>query len=445
MKTGFSIVDITPPLGIFLTGYGRPQRLATNVHTPLTATAMYLADGDAEAAVISVDWCFVDAVLAREIAEGISKVSGVPADGIVISCIHTHSAPHTSYWVDTWRGATDPEQKGLAYAKSCIPALAKAVSDAKSGAREAAIAFKAGKTETGISRRGQHETGEINMLLGDPDMVYDDNLTVARFIDAETKEDLGILVHCSAHNTAMGITTDISSDWCGVMRNRVNTRYSAPVVFLNGAIGDVGPRTRRWFEGEDFRGFSGGCGDGIDSVLEVGYRAANDVLALLENLRDFRNDVRLDVKSSELVLPQEICMTVEKANATLKEFEGIDPAVEARLQWAIRALEMWKKPLEPELRWSQALVAIGPLAIVPAPLEVFSILSLRLRKYSPYEYTLLCSNANGFYGYMPDRGAIACGGYEVLMRPAVRPYVFTPDAGDVMVVQCLAGLREMKK
>ena len=46
MKVGFSVVDITPEPGIYLTGYGKPDRLATGVHSPLTATAMVMNDGE---------------------------------------------------------------------------------------------------------------------------------------------------------------------------------------------------------------------------------------------------------------------------------------------------------------------------------------------------------------------------------------------------------------
>jgi hypothetical protein len=75
---------------------------------------------------------------------------------------------------------------------------------------------------------------------------------------------------------------------------------------------------------------------------------------------------------------------------------------------------------------------------------MFSVFSLRLRKYGPFEYTLLCSNTNGRNAYMPDRGAFACGGYEPDCLKTVRPYVVNPEAGDLAVVQTLKSLREMK-
>ena len=57
MKAGFAVGDITPELGIYLTGYGHPERLAEGVHSPLRATAMVLAEGDTQVAVVSLDWC----------------------------------------------------------------------------------------------------------------------------------------------------------------------------------------------------------------------------------------------------------------------------------------------------------------------------------------------------------------------------------------------------
>ena len=118
-----------------------------------------------------------------------------------------------------------------------------------------------------------------------------------------------------------------------------------------------------------------------------------------------------------------------------------EPPIEYQLAKIVA--ETWKKPAQPTLEFEQTIVAFGPLAFVPFPFEMFSILSLRLRRFGPFEYTLLCSNTNGRNAYMPDRGAIACGGYEANCRKWVRPYVLEPEAGDLAVVQSLAALREM--
>ena len=451
MKAGFAVADITPELGIYLTGYGRPERLAAAVHSPLTATVMVLQDGEKTVAVIGFDWCSMDIQMAQEFRQAIAAASGIPEENILMGCSHTHSAPHTTYRRSLGRTTVDPENKGIAYAKKSLGAVCEAVCRAIGSLQEAEAGFGAGKTETGVSRRGLDENGAISyFFVGDPDMIHDDNMTAVLFRNRETRETIGILVHCSAHNTCMGgFDRNISSDWCGVMKKRVGERYHAPVLFLNGACGDVGPRTNRPVANATLHGFAAGGGDGPAAAEEVGYRAATDALRLLENLRDFRSDLPLKTQLASIRMPQEIPMSEDEARAVIEQFErenaGGRKEPPTKYLVARRSLATWKEPPQPELEFKQSLIAFGPVALAPFPFEMFSVFSLRLRKYGPVEYTLLCSLANGCYGYLPDRGAIAVGGYEVTWRSCSREYVTKPEAGDLAVVQTLKALREMQK
>ena len=230
------------------------------------------------------------------------------------------------------------------------------------------------------------------------------------------------------------------------MKKRISNTFPVPVVFANGALGDVGPRTSRFMKSDGLSGWSAGGGDGAPSAEEVGYRAATDALRLLENMRDYRRDLPLALHVSTITLPQEIPMSEEEAKSILKNYDASStssPEPPLEYQLAKIALETWKKPPQNEFTFEQTLIAFGPVALAPFPFEMFSAFSLRLRKYGPFEYTLLCSNTNGRNAYMPDRGAIACGGYEVTCRKTIRPYVLKPEAGDLAVTQTLKGLRSM--
>ena len=449
MKIGFSVVDVTPELGIYLTGYGMPERLANEVHSPLYASIMVFEDGATSAAVIGLDWCFVDWPLTQAIRKEIERASGVPEQNILLCCSHTHSAPHTTYMRTLGRTAVDPENKGVDYALKAAPLIAAGVKEAKAGLRECTAGFAATKTLAGVSRRGMDENGKVRGFIQDPDQICDNNMVVVRFRDAENGSDLGILVHACGHNTAMGGTRHISSDWCGVMKARIRDRYQVPVIFVNGALGDVGPRTNRFvravWSGE---GYSAGGGDGVKSAEEVGYRAAGDALRALEGIRDFHRDLPLVLHTSELRLPQALSMSKEEAEAVLKQFgEDQEKSAEpdTRYQIAKIMLKYWQLPPEPELIVEQTIVAFGPLAFIPFPFEMFSVFSLRLRKFGPYQYNLLCSNTNGRNAYLPDRGSFALGGYEPECLKTIRPYVVAPNAGDLAVAQSLRSLREMKQ
>jgi len=449
MKAGFAVGDITPELGIYLTGYGIPERLAGGVHSPLRATAMVLAEGETCVAVVSLDWCFVGDEQAKFIREAITSATGIPFDRTIVCCTHTHSAPHTSSGRSLGRTKIDPERRGEAYVRESAAVIAETVMQAKRSLREAVAGFGATKTRTGISRRGTDENGNVTTrFIGDPYQMCDDNLTVIRFLDRDTRADLGIVVHLGCHNTTMGHSRLISSDWCGVMRERIASRYKTSVMFINGSFGDVGPRTNRFVSGPGVFGFAAGGGDGPTAATEVGMRAATDALRALEEVRDFRADLPLRVRTAPIRMPQALPMTEAEAAEKLRELEaagdgGADPS--PTYQIAARTLEYWKLPPRPERVFDQTVIAFGPAALVPFPNEVFSIFSLRLRKYGPFAYNLLCGNANGSGGYLPDRGAIAAGGYEVVWRARSGAYVLEPEAGDLAVTQTLASLRELAK
>lgn len=444
MKVGFFVNDITPELGIYLTGYGHPDRLGAGVHSPLRATAMVLADGDVMAAVVSLDWCFITEDLAGIVRTAIQEATGIPAAHVLVCCTHTHSAPNTSTLRTLGRTNVDPERRGEAYARRCVPVITETVRQAQCSLREAVAGFGAAKTLTGVSRRGTDENGSVTRFIADPYQMYDDNLTAIRFSDRKSGADIGIVIHLGCHNTAMGLSKLISSDWCGVMRERVADRYHVPVMFLNGAFGDIGPRTNRFLGGADPQGFSAGAGDGERAAAEVGLRAATDALRALDGIRGCRADLPLRIHVNELRLPQALPFDAAEALARVRRFEAEGVAeTNGDLMVARRVLEHWHLPPEPELILEQTLVAFGPVALAPFPFEMFSVFSLRLRKYGPFAYNLLCGNTNGRYAYMPDRGAIASGGYEPEYRARVRAYVTLPEAGDLAVSQTLAGLRTL--
>ena len=447
MKAGFAVCDITPELGIYLTGYGHPERLAEGVHSPLLANAMVLADENTAVAVVSIDWCGMPDELAADMRRAISEAADIPFDNIIVCCIHTHSAPNTSSRRTLGRTDIDPEHRGEAYARRSIPKIAEAVLSAKRGMREAVVGVGLTTSHAGVSRRGMDENGKVSRFIADPHQCCDDNLTAIRFLDRETGEDLGIVIHLGCHNTSMGLSRLISSDWCGVMRERVKDSYHTTVMFVNGAFGDVGPNTSRPIKAEGIFGYSAGAGDGERSASEVGLRAAADALRALAGIRDFQADLPLHARAQEIRLPQALPFNEATARERVRRFEesGAEAIPEIDYLVAKRVLEHWQLPPQPERVFRQTVLAFGSVALAAFPFEVFSIFSLRLRKYGPFAYNLLCGSANGGNGYLPDRASIAAGGYEVTWRERGRAYVLKPEAGDLLVTQTLTSLRELAK
>ena len=135
-------------------------------------------------------------------------------------------------------------------------------------------------------------------------------------------------------------------------------------------------------------------------------------------------------------LPKEKDLRAEMENLEKKNLQdGRD------YQYCLKALEARQKPSVPSLVYQQTVMKLGPMVILPLPVEIFSSISLRARKNSSYPYTLLCSQSNGTHAYLTDREAVARGGYEVETRKMFGPYIFVDDIDDRIVSACLENMK----
>ena len=232
----------------------------------------------------------------------------------------------------------------------------------------------------------------------------------------------------------------VSRDWCGVMKDRIESQFPALSVFLNGAIGDVGPRTNK----RSGDGLSAGGGDGIHSVREVGYRAASDAISSLISIKEWRSDIALNILTADIFLPYAPLTALVDAEKELVKWEPRKdewgtPMCEYMHNKAV--IEAHKKPLLKGRNFAQTIICLGPLAIIPMPGEMFSEISLRLRRLSPFQHTLCCSVTNGSLAYLPTREAQHRGGYETWVGKAAGAYLLADNIDDALVAENLRLLK----
>ncbi|NLF23741.1 MAG: hypothetical protein GX590_11360 [Lentisphaerae bacterium] len=427
LQAGFGRTDITPALGVRLGGYGVKERPAEQILDRLHATAMVVRKGDLLAAVVNLDWiCIEEDITARIRAEA-AKLTGIPELNISVCTTHSHSVPNTlNFW--GWG------ERENAYIDSVLPAIAEAVRLAQEDLEAVAIGFATTESLVGVNRRGLDDKGNFG-FFGDPQGSFDPTMTVAHFKSGQKTK--GILVHYGAHGTAMGCNRLVSRDWSGVMKDRIEPQIGAPVLFLNGAIGDVGPRTNVIKRGTRL---SAGGGDGIESVREVGYRAATDAIRALVSIREFRSDLPLDVLVEDIFLPYAPLTPLDEARQALEKWaprkdEWGHPMAEYRHNQAV--IEAHTRPLLDGRSFKQTLIRLGPLAVIPMPGEMFAGISLRIRENSPFPYSLCCSVSNGSLSYLPTREARHRGGYETWVGRAAGPYLLADTIDDALVSENL--------
>ena len=361
LKAGFGRTDVTPELGVRLGGYGVEERPAEEIFDHLSSTALVLEQNELKTVIVNLDWICIEEDVVEQIRVDINNRTGIKKENISVCTIHSHSVPNTlNFW--GW-GNSETE-----YINSVLPKITYSVDLAVKDLQEVEIGIATTESLVGVNRRNPREDGSIAMTAN-IDGSFDPTMTVMHFKNKAGNS--GFIVHYGAHCTAMGINRLVSRDWSGIMKDRIESQFNAPVLFLNGAIGDVGPRTNYIQNGET----SAGVGDGIESVREVGYRAATDALRALISIKEWRNDLKLNVLVEDIFLPYALLTSLEKAEKAKLEWEPRKDEFGTPMceyMHACSVIEAHKKtPIKGRI-FTQTITQIGSVVIVPMPGEMFS-------------------------------------------------------------------------
>ncbi|MBT3274120.1 MAG: hypothetical protein HN368_13265 [Spirochaetales bacterium] len=429
LSAGVGRCNISPPLGTPLMGYPDPflQRKAESVRDPLNATALYFERGSYRVALLSLDTTIIDNDLIEAIRRGASEQTGICEEHIVICSIQTHSAPRTQL-VWGW-GERDAEFcEGI-----LVPGAIEAIVKAHRSPVAVRIGIGAVKSRVGVNRRAvlqDHSIGLGQHLWG----AIDPTMTVLR-IESKTGT-LANVVHYGAHPTVFdGKSRVVSRDWPGIMIDRMESLTGGTTLFVNGAVGDIAPRTNSM----------SAVGDGETSLWEVGGRAAMDSMAAWRSIKDFR-DLELDVSTKTLKLPHRPLPSREEAAQRLDDFEPVKNKpgrnmAEYRYWQAVT--EALNEPIRPFREYQQTVAALGPVALVPFPGEPFAETVLRLRAASPFQHTLCASTSCGNHGYFPTRESYNRGGYEAWIGKALGAYLLAENIDDVLYDENLSILTDL--
>lgn len=419
LRAGFAREDITPPIGTALYGY-KPENYSTVLHDPLSVSAVCFEQSGERVLLVDFDLCQIINPLTKQLRERISAATGVKYANIIVHATHTHSAPNVGGergWGEIDRKFADEIMfpRGIAAAQSACAELT-----------EVSVGIAATESRVGMNRRMILRDGEV-VLGQNPWGVFDPTMTVITFKKIADGKPLFSIVHYGCHGTACGCTTEITRDWYGVMIDRLEELTAAPAMFLQGAEGDVGPRiTNGW------------TGGGMSYVEELGGIASRDAVKALREIKEYRETPEMKVLTGEIRLPYRELPSYEYCESEIAKVKDPDKLINIfRLEYQhlLDVKEVYDKKIpKPEFfSFDQTIFSIGPILFVPVPYEIFSEISLRLREYSPFAYTLCMSNSNGTNGYFPTQDAIPRGGYEVKSFVSGDAFTLTDDADQKLI------------
>jgi hypothetical protein len=246
LRAGFASEEITPRIGVELSGYGPYMlRVSDAVHEPLHARALVLDTGS-DSGPIALVACDLIGMTAKEVEivrNAVRKGDSRAPSIIHIGCTHTHSGPNPT--THSGWGEADPSYREI------VPFLiARAVLAAWRSMVPTELAAGEGKCENFAVNR----IGETKRAIGIRDLragawkpakpeLTDVTCPILRFSDPKSGRLQGFIASFGCHPVVCGETTHrIHGDFCGGAVRRIESENPGAIgLFLQAAHGDINP------------------------------------------------------------------------------------------------------------------------------------------------------------------------------------------------------------
>jgi len=437
MRIGAAVIDITPPVGTALDGYGGRTDVSLGVHDPLYARALYLDDGATQIALVVCDLIGIGSFLSARARELIAERPGVPPANVMISATHTHAGPAGV------RGRGEP-----VLAEEIARKVAGAVRVAERNAVEGVLKYG----HTGLSSIAQNRRFPAGPI--------DHRLDV---LAADTRDGLNIatVARYGCHATTLERDNlEITAEYPGEACRTIERIIGGPTVglFFNGACGNVNPA---WIA-QDY-----------SEVRRLGTVVGARAAALSQELRPLglnhqAHNIRWEelttrpvdagvlvqgpLRTASLVFEapyrqgpddETLAAALEALEAEYRAARDRGATDEERRAIAARitmarmervALARTRNHGPTRTEEVQAFALGDNLHLVALPGEVFIETGDEIREKSGLENVLVVAYANDYPGYFCRPEAYTEGGYE----PGTTP--FSPEADRLLVETALRAL-----
>jgi neutral ceramidase len=424
LHAGFAREEITPPIGLLMGGYGDRKGTAQGVHDPLWGQILLLDDGQTQAGLIILDLIAVDAAFVDDLRREIEVKIGLPGGNFLIAATHTHAGP-----AGMRMGQTDLDQS-TRYINIRIDTrdkLLDLIRQAKADLQPAQLSAAVVQAPRLLANRL------------DPLGPMDDSLSVIK-LQAQNDDLLGILVGYTGHPTLLSQDNLLySSDYPHYLRQelQINLGESIPILFVNGAAGDVSSRYTR--QASNF-----------DEANRVGTTLGRAAYRAIRQSQPCSVE-RLKVLSREVMMPMRQLPTLEEARQRLTQAEsklkrsqeqGMHGPelrqVVTEYYGSRSALKHVEHGAPPNIKARLQAIVLGNTALLSLPGELFVTLGQRIKSSSPYDLTLLVGYANDYIGYIPSQQAYEEQGYEV------RKTLLAPGAGEYLADAAVKLLKDIQ-
>jgi neutral ceramidase len=407
LKGGTAKVDITPPIGAWLSGYGSRNKPSEGILDPLYVKALVLDDGQEKIAIVSADLLWVPLKMTNEIRQRVQEKIGIPQENIMICGTHTHFAPKIDRIAKNWPDAAVAEID-----ESYVQVLKRKIFDSimlsDKNIKEVRLGVGKGEmTEIVYNRRTKKPDGTVAMTFNLPpastDLTFgpiDPELCLLRVDDSD-----GALVAAVVNYACHPVSGDpmrdkfyyISADYPAYTAQVVEQTEGGNCIFLLGTAGDINPvRLNR-----------------KHPRMQTGKALGGAALRHIQFTQPC-GDVKISALKRQISLPLKKNLPPERKLSFGKDAETQNTEIQ--------------------------VLRIGDIYIVGLPGEVLVEIGLEIKAKAGIESLFVVSLANDAVGYVCPRAAYKEGGYEPVSGTNL-----APGAGEIITEQALKLIEQIKQ
>ncbi|MBS7648792.1 hypothetical protein KEJ17_04010 [Candidatus Bathyarchaeota archaeon] len=451
LYAGVAQVDITPERGTQLAGDIGRYRPNEFVLDPIYAKALVLESNGSKLCFLSCDLASITAEWANKIRKLASEKFGLKPEAVLIHAVQNHAAPSIGHiMVSNECNLIPPELPWLRdgdaeYSSFALARILEAISIANKNSEPAWIGAASGvEGRVAFNRRFVMRNGKVQThpRAADPNILYaegpiDPELGVVCIVTEDARVSAMILYY-TCHPTHGYPNRYVTADWPGAWSNGVREVFGETCIPLvvNGCCGNIHHMNHL-------------DPNYVDDQYRMGRLLTETAVNVAKRISDYRNDVVLDFRATNIKIPlREISRDeFEKARQLLRKHPEplwVDDT-HTRVDWdwmyAVSLLDLYEQRQRyPYFDYEIQVLRVGNIAFVGLMGEPFVEGQLAIKLQSPTYPTYVLHNCNGYAGYIPTKHAFQGGGYETRTSNWSK---LAPEALDIIVNESVKMLKEI--